>query len=169
MTNPGVQIVPDALPEEPDCQVVSRPPTAREEHVGELIAHLREKRQSLRAQLEQLEGVEQRKTVLEEKIQHVEADLTALGYVDPPPPEMLVEAEAQVPPLVYDPAEAEASRLANIQRYNEAVAASKAAVEASWREHRTKQMQQQAEALRAKQTRAAQAAGTDEPAEHTSA
>jgi len=167
MTSPGVQLIPDAIEGVGMEQGKQQGPTPREEHVAGLIQHLRERRQSYRAQLENLQDLEAKKSRLEEKIQHVEADLFALGWIDPAPVEQLIEAEASVPRP--EPTHDEVVDVHAQAEYQRAVAASKAAVEASWREHHGKRMREQAEQLRARNQRAAQAAGTDEPAEHHAA
>lgn len=62
--------------------------TPQEMHTMEMIQHLREKRHSLRAQLDQLATIELQKAHLQGKLQAVEDNLKALGW----------EAKAPEPP-----------------------------------------------------------------------
>lgn len=59
--------------------------TAQQLHNLDLIQHLRERRQSLRGQLETLHTLEAQKTRLQDKLGAIEAHLTQLGWVDVPP------------------------------------------------------------------------------------
>lgn len=61
--------------------------TPQQQHDQSVIQFLRERRQSLRAQLETLETLEARKTALVSSLEAVQSHLTALGWTDPPPPE----------------------------------------------------------------------------------
>jgi hypothetical protein len=65
--------------------------TPEEEHQAEMVTLLLQRRQSLRAQLEHLEGIEARKAALQVKLDATNAELTARGWEPPVPLEVSSE------------------------------------------------------------------------------
>lgn len=61
--------------------------TPQQQHDQSVIQFLRERRQSLRAQLETLETLEARKNTLQNSLEAVNSHLAALGWTDPPLPD----------------------------------------------------------------------------------